>query len=97
MEKTKIDVQYVAKLARIKLTEKELSQFSVQLSGILSYIEQLNTLDTKDVEPTSHVLPLKNVYREDVVKPSLPVDKVLRNAPDAADGFFRVPKIIEEA
>ena len=74
-----------------------MSQFSVQLSGILSYIEQLNTLDTKDVEPTSHVLPLKNVYREDAAKNSLPVDKVLRNAPDAADGFFRVPKIIEEA
>jgi len=97
MENKKIDVKYVAKLARIILTEKEVSKFSSQLNDILSYIEKLNTQDTGNIEPTSHVLPLKDVYREDVRRKSFDADKVLENAPDPADRFFRVPKIIEEA
>ncbi len=93
----KIDIQYVAKLARLKLTEEEISKFGSQLNDILSYIEKLNTLDTTKTEPTSHVLDLKDVYRQDVQRKSLDAEKVLENAPDPAGRFFRVPKIIEEA
>ena len=91
----KIDVQYVARLARIKLSDSEISKFSTQLSDILSYIEKLNTKDTSNTEPVTHVLPIKNVYRPDKAKGSLEVNDVLANAPDTSDNFFRVPKIIE--
>ncbi len=87
------DVQYVARLSRLELSEAEVRQFSQQLSSILGYIEQLNKLDTKDVEPLSHVLDLKNVFREDAVKPSLPQKEILANGPETAAGHFRVPKI----
>ena len=65
------------------------------MDGIISFAEQLNELDTENVEPTSHVLPVKNVMREDIAKEGLPVEEVLKNAPDAKDGQFRVPAIIE--
>jgi aspartyl-tRNA(Asn)/glutamyl-tRNA(Gln) amidotransferase subunit C len=66
-----------------------------QLGGILEYVKKLDELDTSDVPPTYHVLDLVNVTREDAVRPSLPVDEALANAPDRAEGFYRVPKIIE--
>ncbi|MBU4560918.1 Asp-tRNA(Asn)/Glu-tRNA(Gln) amidotransferase subunit GatC [bacterium] len=92
---TKRDVEYVAKLARLKLSEKEKEKFTKQLDQILKYVDKLNELDTEKVKPTSHVLPLKNVFREDRVGESLKVEKVLENAPEKAKGFFKVPKVIE--
>lgn len=93
---TKQDVEQVAKLARLEITETEKEAFTQQLSGILSYVEKLNKLQTAGVEPTATVLGQSNVFREDQARPSLPVEKAVANAPESADGFFVVPKIIEE-
>lgn len=87
------DVQYVARLSRLELSEEEVHQYSQQLSSILGYIEQLNRLDTNDVEPLSHVLDLKNVFRADEVRPSLPQREILANGPETMAGHFKVPKI----
>jgi aspartyl-tRNA(Asn)/glutamyl-tRNA(Gln) amidotransferase subunit C len=67
-----------------------------QLDAILTYIDKLNQLDTRDVTPTSHVIPMTNVFREDVALPSLSQDQALANAPDRQEAFFRVPRILEE-
>ena len=93
----KIDVKYIANLARIRLDEERIKDFSRQLNDIISYMEKLNNVDTRNTPPTTHPLPLKNVFREDEVKASLPVDKALANAPKRKDSFFKVPKIIEES
>ena len=90
------DVEHVAELARLELTAAEKEQFISQLNDILTYIEKLNELDTADVEPTSHVIPMSNVFRDDEVRPSLDRDKVLHNAPEQSRFFFKVPRIIEE-
>lgn len=95
MKISKKDVEHVAKLARLKLTWEEKEKFGKQLSEILEYVEKLNELDTEKVEPTSHVIPLQNVMREDRVKPSLPVEEVLGNAPAREGKYFKVPRIIE--
>jgi aspartyl-tRNA(Asn)/glutamyl-tRNA(Gln) amidotransferase subunit C len=95
MKITKEQVEHVAKLARLAITEEEKATFSEQLSSILTYVEQLNQLDTSKVEPTSHVLSMQNVFREDRVKDSLPREEILAGAPDASEEFFRVPRIIE--
>lgn len=89
------DVEHVASLARLELTPEEKETFTVQLDAILQYMDKLNELDTDQVEPTTHVLPLVNVMREDEPHASLPLDKVLLNAPDEEDGQFRVPAVIE--
>jgi len=88
-------VRYLANLARIELTDVELEYFTGQLGRILDYVNKLNVLDVEHLEPTSHVLEMKNVYREDVVKKSLPVEEVLKNAPDKQGNLFKVKKIIE--
>jgi len=88
-------VEYIAKLARLALSPEEVAAFGGQLSQIFSYIEKLNELDTREVEPTSHVLSLSNVFRADEARPSLPIEKVLENAPVREGDFFKVPKIIE--
>jgi aspartyl-tRNA(Asn)/glutamyl-tRNA(Gln) amidotransferase subunit C len=88
-------VRYVADLARLELSPEEQGEFTAQLNAILEYMDQLNELSTSGVEPTSHVLPLRNVLREDVAVPSLTVEEVLANAPDREQGHFKVPKIIE--
>ncbi len=88
-------VAEVATLARLAIGKEEMKRFSDQLSSILTYVEKLNELNTATVEPTSHVLPLSNVFREDRVCPSLSVEEAIGNAPDTAPPFFRVPKIIE--
>jgi aspartyl-tRNA(Asn)/glutamyl-tRNA(Gln) amidotransferase subunit C len=85
----------VAKLVRLEVGPDEVKRFADQLSQILTYVGKLNELDTSAVEPTSHVIPLSNVFREDKATPSLLVDEVMENAPDAEPPFFRVPKIIE--
>ncbi|MDP3804206.1 MAG: Asp-tRNA(Asn)/Glu-tRNA(Gln) amidotransferase subunit GatC, partial [Candidatus Omnitrophota bacterium] len=89
-------VKHVAHLARLSLDDKELELYSGQLTSILSYISKLNEIDTEDVPPTSHVLStLKNVFRKDVLKPSLKSDDALNNAPQKEEGFFKVPQVIE--
>lgn len=95
MRISKEDIEHIASLARLHLTEGEKDLFGLQLSSILDYMEKLNELDTTDVEPTSHVLPLSNVMRDDVSGPSIQREDALMNAPDHTDKFFRVPKIIE--
>lgn len=89
------DVEHVANLARLELTETEKEQFAGQLNAILKYAEKLNELNTDGIEPTSHVLPLANVMREDQVRPSWPLEKVIRNAPDEENGQFKVPAVLE--
>lgn len=89
------EVSHIARLARLHLSEEEKEKFSIQLSNILTYMEKLNELDTSDIEPTSHVITLKNVFREDKLEPSLSSEEALRNAPDRSGNFFRVPRIIE--
>jgi len=96
MKITKQDVEKVAKLARLEITETEKEAFTQQLSSILAYVDKLNALKTAGVEPTATVLGQSNVFREDRARPSLPVEKALANAPESAEGFFVVPKIIEE-
>jgi aspartyl-tRNA(Asn)/glutamyl-tRNA(Gln) amidotransferase subunit C len=95
MSITENEVQHIVKLSRLILTPEELSTYRGQLSSIIEYIEQLNTLETANVEPTSHVLPITNVMRDDVLAPCLSSDEALKNAPDPVDNFYRVPKIIE--
>lgn len=95
MSITKKDVDHVAKLARLDLNDTEKDLFTDQLNAILKYAEQLNQLNTEGVVPTSHAMPLVNVMREDVAKPSLPIEKVLQNAPDHEDGQFKVPAVLE--
>ncbi|ART74964.1 Asp-tRNA(Asn)/Glu-tRNA(Gln) amidotransferase subunit GatC [Sutcliffiella horikoshii] len=88
-------VKHVAHLARLAISEDEAVMFTSQLDAIISFAEKLNELDTENVQPTSHVLHMKNVMREDVAKDGLPVDEVLKNAPDHKNGQIRVPSIIE--
>jgi aspartyl-tRNA(Asn)/glutamyl-tRNA(Gln) amidotransferase subunit C len=95
MAAAEIDVKYVAHLARISLTPEEEQKIGAQLGNILSYIEKLRELDVSGVEPTAHAVPLINVVRPDEVRPSLPTDEALRNAPAKANGLFLVPKIVE--
>jgi len=92
----RVQVIKVAKLARLELTEAEIDEFTGQLSAILDYMEKMNELDTADVQPLAHCLPISNVLREDAVKESLGVEKALANAPQRDGEFFKVPKILEE-
>ena len=87
------DVKHVAKLARLELTEEEIDKYSKQLGSILQYVEQMNEVDTTEIEPMPHAIPVYNVMREDVVKYEQTKDEMLANAPFEEDGFFRVPKI----
>jgi len=95
MKISKEEIEHIAVLARLHLTEEEKETFGLQLSSILGYMKKLEELDTKDVEPTSHVLSLRNVTREDAAVPSLPREEALLNSPARSDEFYRVPKIIE--
>ena len=87
-------VRHVAKLARLAIPEERLPDFTQKLEGILEYVAILNEVDVTNVEPTSHALKMSNVLREDVVRPGLALDDVLRNAPDKDGAFFKVPKVI---
>ena len=95
MKITKHEVEHVANLARLRFQEVEMERFTHQLNAILAYIDKLSELDTSGVEPTYHVLDLVNVFREDEIQPSLPKEIALANAPERADGFFKVPRIVE--
>lgn len=89
------DVEHVANLARLELSEQEREQFTEQMNAILAYADKLGELDTTDVEPTSHVLPVTNVMREDEVRESVSNETALLNAPDDEDGQFKVPAVLE--
>jgi aspartyl-tRNA(Asn)/glutamyl-tRNA(Gln) amidotransferase subunit C len=95
MAGTEIDVKYVAHLARLALTPAEEQKIGAQLGNILGYIEKLKELDVSQVEPTAHAVPMTNVTRPDEIRPSLPTEEALRNAPAQANGLFLVPKIVE--
>ena len=92
-----IDIARVASLARIALTEEELAAYAVQLENILEHAERVQALPTEGVEPTSHPLPMVNAFRPDEVTGSLDHSDALDGAPDAENGYFRVPKILDES
>lgn len=89
------DVEHVARLARLELSEEEKKLFAGQMGAILGYVEKLKELDTEGVLPTSHAVPMENSFREDNAAQSIGVEKALANAPDRAGSFYRVPKVIE--
>ena len=88
------DVEHVARLARLKLTYEEKETYRRQLSDVLEHTRRISEVDTSDVPPTSHTLPLRNVFRDDEVKPSLSVEEATGNAPWAVEGAFKVPRIL---
>lgn len=88
------DVKHVAKLARLAIDDAQLRRLAGQLESILEYVNKLGQVDATNVEPMAHALPLHNVLRDDVVEPSLPLDKVLMNAPETDGPFFKVPKVL---
>ena len=90
-------VDHVARLARLDLSDEERERMRVELSQILEHAGRIQALDLDAVEATSHSIPLKNVMRKDEVRPSLPQEEALRNAPASEDGRFKVPRIIEDA
>ena len=94
---TRADVEHVAQLARLALTEEEITSLTGELAVILDYAAEVSALDTEGVEPTAHPLPLVNVLRPDEVRPCLERDEVLAAAPAVEDGRFRVPRILGEA
>jgi aspartyl-tRNA(Asn)/glutamyl-tRNA(Gln) amidotransferase subunit C len=94
MSVTLQDVDKIARLARLEFHDAEKETITHQMNDILKHIEKLNELDTSMVEPLSHVIELSNVFRDDVVKPSLAPEDALRNAPSTAETFFTVPKVI---
>lgn len=89
------DVQYIANLSRIHLRDEEIAELTKNLEHILHYIAKLEKLDVSKVEPTSHVIPMKNVFRQDVVTPSLSQEEALKIAVEKHQGSFKVPKVIE--
>jgi aspartyl-tRNA(Asn)/glutamyl-tRNA(Gln) amidotransferase subunit C len=97
MKITRAEVEHIATLARLELTEAEIERLQSELSQILEYVDQLNELDTTQVLPTAHVVAREDVLREDVSRPSLPTEEVLANAPQAEEGYFRVHAVLPGA
>ena len=95
MAATEFDIKYTAHLARLALTPDEEKKLSAQLGQILGYVEKLKQVDVSNVEPTAHAVPMVNITRADDVRPSLPHEDALRNAPKQAGGLFIVPKVVE--
>jgi len=95
MKITRQEVEHVATLARLKLDEEEISTFTGQMDAILSYVDKLSELNTDGIIPTAHAVPMENAFRADEIRPSLGAEVALANAPEYAEGFFRVPQIIE--
>ena len=96
MSVSKTEVEKIADLARLHISENDKEKYTVQLNMILEYMDQLNKVDTSDVEPLSHPFELTNIFREDEVQPSLPVEEALKNAPDKSGNYFKVPKVINK-
>ena len=95
MKITRAEVEHVAKLARLELSDEEKETFTGQMDAILAYVDKLNELDTSGIIPTAHAVPMENSFRDDMEAPSIGVENAMANAPDRVDGFFRVPKVIE--
>ena len=95
MKITRAEVEHVAKLARLDLSDPELDTLTVQMDSILTYVEKLYALDTDGIVPTSHAVPMENAFRPDERKDSIGVEAALAHAPQRAESFFRVPKVIE--
>jgi aspartyl-tRNA(Asn)/glutamyl-tRNA(Gln) amidotransferase subunit C len=87
-------VRHVAKLSRLALDESRLTKLAGELESILGYVAKISEVNVAGVEPMAHALPIHNVFREDIVEPALPLEKVLMNAPDTDGPFFKVPKVI---
>ena len=96
MKVTKKDLENVAVLSRLAIPADKEEQYTNQLNDVLTYMENLNSINTDDVQPIAHVLPISNVFRDDVVKESLDRDLALSNAPLKDDGYFKVPKVLED-
>jgi aspartyl-tRNA(Asn)/glutamyl-tRNA(Gln) amidotransferase subunit C len=90
-----LDIDHVAKLARVALTPEEKATFAVQLGSVLHHIEQLAKVDVAGVEPSAHAFAVHNVWQEDVARPGLPADQALRNAPAQRENMVVVPKVVE--
>ncbi|RCX16588.1 aspartyl/glutamyl-tRNA(Asn/Gln) amidotransferase subunit C [Anaerobacterium chartisolvens] len=95
MKITKETIEHVANLARLNLSEQEKEKLTLEMASIISYVDKLNELDTEGIQPTSHVLPVQNVFREDICSQSFDRDTILSNAPSSEDGCFKVPKVVE--
>jgi aspartyl-tRNA(Asn)/glutamyl-tRNA(Gln) amidotransferase subunit C len=95
MSITRTDVQHIAELAKLRLTEAEAARYQEQLSAILDYAQRLNALDTDSISPTATVLPLRSVMRDDVARPSWPVDEILANTPSRVENAFEVRAVLE--
>lgn len=95
MKVTRETIEHVAGLARLNITETEKDKLTLEMENILSWVDKLNELDTSGVKPMEHVIPLKNVLREDKVEKSYDRDIMLANAPSHEDGCFKVPKVVE--
>lgn len=95
MKITVEDVEHVARLARLELSATEKTLFAGQMDTILGYVEKLKELDTDNILPTSHAVPMENAFRQDQTNPSIGIEKALANAPDKVASFYRVPKVIE--
>ena len=95
MSLTRKDVEHIAELAKLNLTNEEIERYGQQLSAILDYFEELKQLDTDDIPATASVLPLRNVMRDDEPRQTLTRDEILANAPDQEDGQFRVKAVLD--
>ncbi|MBR1646287.1 MAG: Asp-tRNA(Asn)/Glu-tRNA(Gln) amidotransferase subunit GatC [Selenomonadaceae bacterium] len=95
MKVTEQDIKTVASLSRLKIREDEAAEVTAQLDKFLTYVENLQSIDTTNIEPTTYALPMQNVFRADKVKPSLERELALSNAPLAEDGYFKVPRVLE--
>ena len=96
MKVTKKDLETVAVLSRLRVPEDEQEKYIGQMDAILTYMDNLSAVETGNVEPTTYALPMQNVFREDVVKPSLDREAALSNAPLKDNGYFKVPKVLED-
>jgi aspartyl-tRNA(Asn)/glutamyl-tRNA(Gln) amidotransferase subunit C len=92
---TREQVEHVAHLARLNLTEEEKTQMTIDMEAIIEFADQINRLEIENIEPTAHILPINNVFREDIARPSMDREKLLQNAPNQENGCFSVPKVVE--
>jgi aspartyl-tRNA(Asn)/glutamyl-tRNA(Gln) amidotransferase subunit C len=90
------EVRHIATLARLKLSDAEIERFTRELGDIIGYVEKLREVDITGIEPTAHAVGAHNVFRDDEIQPSPGVDMAMANAPERQDGFFRVPKVLEQ-
>ena len=97
MKVTDQDIKTVASLSRLRIRPDETAEVAAQLDKFLTYVENLQAIDTSQIEPTTYALPMQNVFRADEVKPSLERELALSNAPLAEDGYFKVPRVLEES